>query len=130
VVPDVAALADPYTGFAVGRTIGGTYTVQTWGGTSLACPLFAAVQAVASTGRHTAIGFANPLLYSLAGTGAYHDVVPQRAPVALATPSGSALITEDRDSSLLTSFGYDEVTGVGSPNGKALAKAEAAAHRR
>jgi subtilase family serine protease len=129
VVPDVAALADPYTGFAVGRTIGGTYTVQTWGGTSLACPLFAAVQAVASTGRHTAIGFANPLLYSLAGTGAYHDVVPQRAPVALATPSGSALITEDRDSSLLTSFGYDEVTGVGSPNGKALAKAEAAAHR-
>jgi subtilase family serine protease len=125
VVPDVAALADPYTGFAVGRTIAGTYTVQTWGGTSLACPLFAGVQAVASTGRHTAIGFANPLLYSLAGSAAYHDVVPQRVPVALATPSGSALITEDRDSSLATSYGYDDVTGVGSPNGKAFVAAEA-----
>jgi subtilase family serine protease len=128
VVPDVAALADPYTGFAVGRTIAGTYTVQTWGGTSLACPLFAGVQAVASTGRHTAIGFANPLLYSLAGSGAYHDIVPQRVPVALATPSGSALITEDHDSSLATSYGYDTVTGVGSPNGKALVTAEARRH--
>ncbi len=120
VVPDVAALADPYTGMAVGRTIEGEYTVQTWGGTSLACPLFAGVQAVASTGRHHAIGFANPLLYSMYKSKAFRDVAPQRAPVAVSTPSGSALVTFDHDSSLATGRGYDNVTGLGSPNGKSF----------
>ncbi|GAA3519627.1 S53 family peptidase [Actinocatenispora rupis] len=117
VVPDVAALADPYTGMAVGRTIDGTYTVETWGGTSLACPLFAGVQAVASTHRHVAIGFANPMLYSMYKSSAYRDVLPQRTPVAVATPSGSALVTFDHDSSLAAARGYDDVTGLGTPNG-------------
>lgn len=125
VAPDVAALADPYTGMAIGRTTGGEYTVQTWGGTSLACPLFAGIQAVASTDRATAIGFANPLLYSLSGSDAYHDVAPQRTPVALATPTGSSLVTLDHDSSLATSYGYDNVTGLGSPNGKRFVRAVA-----
>ncbi|HEY3503951.1 MAG TPA: S53 family peptidase [Actinocatenispora sp.] len=117
VVPDVAALADPYTGMAVGRTIDGEYTVETWGGTSLACPLFAGVQAVASTHRSHPIGFANPLLYGLYKSSAYRDVLPQRTPVAVATPTGSALVTFDHDSSLAASRGYDNVTGVGTPNG-------------
>lgn len=117
VVPDVAALADPYTGMAVGRTIDGTYTVETWGGTSLACPLFAGMQADASTNRSTPIGFANPLLYSLHQGSAYRDITPQSNPVAVASPSGSGLITFDRDSSLTTMYGYDNVTGLGSPNG-------------
>jgi hypothetical protein len=47
----------------------------------------------------------------------YHDVVPSRVPLAVATPSGSALVTFDRDSTLATSFGYDNVTGLGSPRG-------------
>ncbi|MGA8115794.1 MAG: S53 family peptidase [Actinocatenispora sp.] len=120
VVPDVAALADPYTGMAVGRTIDGEYTVETWGGTSLACPLFAGVQAVASTDRLSAIGFANPLLYSLHKSKAFRDVVPPRTPVSVSTPSGSALITFDHDSSLATAYRYDNVTGLGSPNGKSF----------
>ena len=118
VVPDVAALADPYTGMAVGRTIDGTYTVETWGGTSLACPLLAGIQADASTGRYFPIGFANPLLYALHWTNAYRDTKPTRSPVGISSPSGSYLVTFDRDSSLTTTYGYDNVTGLGSPNGR------------
>ena len=40
------------------------------------------IQALASTGRQTRIGFANPLLYGLKSS-VYHDVVPQRTPVAV-----------------------------------------------
>lgn len=128
VVPDVAALADPYTGMAVGRTIDGEYTLETWGGTSLACPLFAGIQADASQGRSTPIGFANPLMYQLKA-GAFRDVAPQRTPVAVATPTGSSLVTFDRDSSLFTAPGYDNVTGVGSPNGTSyLAAAAGGSH--
>jgi subtilase family serine protease len=123
VSPDVAAVADPYTGFAIGQTVGGQFQLSTIGGTSLACPVFAAIQALASTGRQTAIGFANPLLYGLKSS-VYHDVVPDRVPTAVATPTGSALITFDHDSTLATTFGYDNVTGLGSPRGTALLAGE------
>jgi subtilase family serine protease len=124
VVPDVAALADPETGMAVGITVNGTYTVQTWGGTSLACPLFAGIQADASTGRRAAIGFANPLLYGLSGSSAYHDIVTPAAPIAIASISGAWLMTMDHDTSLATAYGYDTVTGVGTPNGRTFLTAE------
>lgn len=123
-VPDVAAVADPYTGFLVGETVDGKYSLATYGGTSLACPVFTGVQALASQGRAAPIGFANPLLYSLAGKPAYHDVTTTRAPKAVTNTAGSELVTLDRDSSLRTSSGYDDVTGVGSPNGKKLLAAE------
>lgn len=117
-VPDVAALADPYTGFLVGQTENGVYGTYGIGGTSLACPVFAGIQALASQGLKHRIGFANPVLYRLAGSRAYHDVAPQRSPVAVTNPSGSYLVTFDKDSSLYTAKGYDQVTGVGSPNGE------------
>jgi subtilase family serine protease len=116
VSPDVAAVADPFTGFAIGQTIGGQFVFDTIGGTSLACPVYAGIQALASTGRRAPIGFANPMLYGLRSS-VFHDVVPQRVPLAVATPTGSALVTLDRDSTLATSFGYDNVTGLGSPRG-------------
>jgi subtilase family serine protease len=123
VVPDVAALADPYTGFLIGETIDGAFSLVDIGGTSLACPTFVGIQALASTGRATPIGFANPLLYSLPA-GAFRDVQPRRAPVAAASPTGVSLTTFDHDSSLQTSFGYDDVTGRGTPNGAVLLAAE------
>jgi subtilase family serine protease len=123
VVPDVAAIADPYTGFLIGETIAGTFSLGAIGGTSLACPTFAAIQALASTDRKIAIGFANPLLYSLPAT-AFHDVKPSRAPIAVASPTGASLTTFDHDSSLQTSYGFDDVTGRGTPNGAALLAAE------
>ncbi|MDT4986119.1 MAG: hypothetical protein QOI74_213 [Micromonosporaceae bacterium] len=117
VSPDVAAVADPFTGFVIGETVDGAFGLSAIGGTSLACPVYAGIQALASTGRRTRIGFANPLLYGLRSS-VFHDVVPSRVPLAVSTPSGSALVTFDRDSTLATSFGYDDVTGLGSPRGQ------------
>jgi subtilase family serine protease len=123
VVPDLAAVADPYTGFLIGETIDGTFELGTIGGTSLACPIIAGIQALASTGAATPIGFANPLLYSLPA-GAFRDVKPTRDPIAVASPAGASLTTFDRDSSLATGLGYDDVTGLGTPDGAALLAAE------
>jgi subtilase family serine protease len=127
VVPDVAAVADPYTGFLIGETSAGVFSLAAIGGTSLACPTFAAIQALASTGRKTSIGFANPLLYSVPAS-AFHDVKPRRAPVAVSSPTGGSLTTFDQDSSLQTSYGFDDVTGRGTPVGAALLNAEAVWH--
>jgi subtilase family serine protease len=115
VVPDVSAVADPYTGFRILVTLSGSTTTGDIGGTSLACPLLVGFQAVVSQGRATSIGFANPLLYRLKF--AYHDVLSTATPVAVTSPSASYLLTFDRDSSLKAALGYDNVTGLGSPNG-------------
>lgn len=114
VSPDVSAAADPYTGFVIGQTVGGQFDLAPAGGTGLACSLFAGVVALAATGRATPIGFANPLLYKLKA-GSFTDILPSRTPLGVAVPDGSALVTFDRDSSLTTTFGYDAVTGLGTP---------------
>ncbi len=124
VVPDVAAVGDPYTGFLMGETTDGTYSESAIGGTSLACPTFVGIQALASQGRSEPIGFANPELYANHGTKAFNDVVPTRTPKGVTNPSGSYLVTLGRDSSLRTAYGYDDVTGVGAPNGSAFLTAE------
>ena len=92
-VPDVGMDADPTTGMLVGETqnfslpsrfgpAGVHYGEYRIGGTSLASPLFAGAQAVAQAnegGRR--IGFANPLIYSLARVpGEFYDVTPQGDP--------------------------------------------------
>jgi subtilase family serine protease len=125
--PDVAALADPYTGFAIGiRPIvdddtlaTGPFENETFGGTSLASPIVAAEVAVAQQETHTVLGFANPTLYGVArvAPGVFRDA--KAAPnTALAAFSAGlqtdVLVTLDTDSSLRTTRGYDEVTGVGS----------------
>lgn len=117
VVPDVAALGDPETGFMI--NFGGRFL--TIGGTSLSCPVFVGVQALASQGRLFPIGFANPLLYVLGLTGvAFHDVKAPTSPVAIATQSGRSLLTLGQDSSLTATKGYDDTTGLGTPNGVLL----------
>ncbi len=90
VSPDVAMVADPYTGYLVGQTytIAGNpisdagckpisatqeYCEIAYGGTSLSSPLMAAVIAVVNQ-KHLAtgeprVGFANPLLYRLGSGG-------------------------------------------------------------
>lgn len=68
VSPDVAAVADPYTGFQIGlrpiiddTTLAtGDYVNQTWGGTSLASPIVAAQIAIVQQATGRTIGFANP----------------------------------------------------------------------
>ncbi len=122
-IPDVALDADPYTGFLIGETVQGSYSESDIGGTSLSTPLFAAMQALVSQNLPSAIGSANPTLYMLGGK-AYRDILPTKEPVAVANPAGSYLLTFDRDSSLQTTFGYDDVTGLGSPAGQTFVKAE------
>jgi subtilase family serine protease len=123
VVPDISADADPYTGFAYGQTVGGVFTIGGIGGTSLACPLIAGMQADASTHRLFPIGFANPLLYAVGGF-AFRDVTPPRSIIAVTRRQATALVTFNEDSSLTVTKGYDDVTGMGSPKGAQLLLAE------
>lgn len=127
VSPDVAALADPYTGFQIGirpivddTTLAtGDYVNETYGGTSLASPIVAAQIAIVQQATGKTIGFANPTLYSVKRVlpSAFRDVVPQNPPQALVYTSRNSgntyLITLDQDTSLKTAKGYDDVTGLG-----------------
>lgn len=136
VTPDIAAVADPNTGFLVGQTQAfpdGSlqYSEYRIGGTSLAAPVIAGVQALAQQARGgQPIGFANPSLYDRYGTSSYHDVTdhPLGAGVSLGVvrvdyinthDAGDGLVTSlrslGRDSSLSAVVGYDDVTGVGTP---------------
>ncbi|WP_371659401.1 protease pro-enzyme activation domain-containing protein [Streptomyces sp. NBC_00280] len=136
VVPDIAAIADPNTGFKVGQTQtlpeGGTaYSEYRIGGTSLAAPVIAAVQALAQEARGgKAIGFANPAIYSTYASHAkvYHDVTDNPTGYGLAVArldftngydATDGILTSVRslgkDSSLQAVRGYDDVTGVGTP---------------
>jgi subtilase family serine protease len=136
-VPDIAADADPTTGMLVGETqdfdlasrfgpAGVHYGEYRIGGTSLASPLMAGMQAVAQ--GHKRIGFANPLIYSLFGSGVYYDVTPTgdagnvRSDFVNGENADDGLTysvrTFDQDSSLTTNPGWDDVTGVGSPTSR------------
>ena len=135
VLPDVAVAADSGTGFLVGQT-------QTWpdgttrygefrvGGTSVACPVFAAIEALAQQAQGSPLGFADPVIYQRYNTPAFHDVTdaPLGAQSKLAQVRVDyhdgvddaygvdvSLRTMGHDSSLHAVKGYDDVTGVGSP---------------
>ncbi len=108
-VPDVACAADPDTGYSV--VFQGQPTVV--GGTSAASPVWAALvarlnQARAHQGR-ARLGFANPVLYGLGGTAAFHDILTgnNNMPGVEGYQCGP---------------GWDAVTGWGSPNSAALAE--------
>ena len=142
VSPDIAALADPYTGFSIGirpiindTTLAvGAFQRETYGGTSLASPLAAAQIAIVQQKSGVSIGFANPTLYGIDTTqpSAFRDVVPQSPTKALAYTSASSgnsyLISLDQDSSLKTAKGYDTVTGMGGVTFGLLSQLAAARH--
>jgi subtilase family serine protease len=64
-VPDVAALADPFTGFPIVVTQDGELFGEIFGGTSLASPIFTANWAIADQYNGKALGFAAPLVSRL-----------------------------------------------------------------
>jgi subtilase family serine protease len=75
-VPDVSALADPYTGFPLIFTTGGVrYAQAGWGGTSLASPIFTAIWAIADQYNGKALGQAARAAATLK-PGQITDVVP------------------------------------------------------
>jgi subtilase family serine protease len=129
VTPDVSMDADPYTGFLVGQTQqlpdGSTgYGESAWGGTSLASPLFAGLQADAMELQgYQPIGFANPAIYARSGSFAYDDVTGNGPgtkaynDMPTSDGTGTAYAVTFGDTQILAATrGYDDVTGVGTPN--------------
>jgi subtilase family serine protease len=77
-VPDVSWLADPFTGAVIAITVPGQQPAQIWevvGGTSVACPMFSALWAIANQAAGVPLGQAAQYLYSMPA-GALTDVVP------------------------------------------------------
>ncbi|MGI8770073.1 MAG: S53 family peptidase [Acidobacteriaceae bacterium] len=161
-VPDISMDADPETGAEIIVTPdsvpGHAQSVEVFGGTSLACPMFSAFWAIANEAAEAAgvgpLGQAAPILYDLGddaildvnvtAAATKHNVTgtifnppnpPQFLSAAfLAEPEApttrfvSALFqsssstrwdvfTFGTDSSLSTGPGWDNVTGLGTPNG-------------
>jgi len=125
-IPDISALADSYTGLAIGLTTPGGWQEFSQGGTSLATPLIAGLVADAAQAQgRTRFGFLNTALYKQ--TSGLLDVRPVQAGVW--TPYmagfgyvdvphdlGSYLVDFDtRPQSLQSGPGWDVVTGVGTP---------------
>ena len=145
-VPDISADADPATAMAVGvlsvtpgqKTL---FYLAPGGGTSEATPLVAGMVAAAQQGSKVPFGFLNPVLYKLAGTSALHDALPLSAAtttpplrgvscdVALCGVQGLLIFdVQSTDKSedyagQVTLKGYDNMTGLGTPNGQYFIKA-------
>jgi subtilase family serine protease len=176
-VPDIAWLADPFTGAVIAISLSEQSPELVWevvGGTSLSCPMFSALWAIANEEAGVPLGQAAQYLYSLP-PGAITDIVPVSSTdnliASIQEPSGtnqysakevlgglsptetptmfvSALWDDDYDTALVVSFGtdcsvqpidsgfgtpcgdpaalhtrsgWDNVTGVGTPNGQAFA---------
>jgi subtilase family serine protease len=137
-VPDVAAVGDPNTGYLIGQTQtfpatcngpgGASYDEYRIGGTSLSCPIIAGIMALSDQKAGFAHGFANPFFYTLSA-GSFYDILPVETAVARANfvngvdaCNGTVhrLRTFNDYSGSPTQFtgpGYDNVTGLGVPNG-------------
>jgi subtilase family serine protease len=130
-VPDIAAFADPNTGYLIGETQtfpdgSVKYSEYRIGGTSLSSPIMAGIMALADQAAGHRHGFANPLFYSLAGKAAFTDIVNPTSTLAVVRTnynngvdaSGGLsyrLRTLNQTLSLQTTPGYDDVTGLGTP---------------
>jgi len=129
-VPDVAALADPQTGLLVGQTQtfpdGTYYDEYRIGGTSLASPIFAGIMALADQAAGRPHGFANPVFY--AHKNAFYDVTAVKTAVARrnyndGVDASAGFVDRLRtfddysgSTSQSTHPGWDNVTGLGTPN--------------
>jgi len=176
-LPDISWLADPFTGAVIAITVPGqipSLVWQVWGGTSLACPMFSALWAIANQEAGAPLGLAASYMYSLPA-GAVADIVPVGSTTNVATSiqesstvktnySPNAVLggsgpgkfistlwdyPSEQDTALVISFGtdcsgegpaeffgtlcsdptslhtkvgWDNVTGVGVPNGQAFAE--------
>ncbi|MGH3159766.1 MAG: hypothetical protein ACRDNF_24770, partial [Streptosporangiaceae bacterium] len=131
-VPDVSDLGDWNLGYQIGLSVPEgknkyVYVNSVNGGTSLASPMFTGFEADLIQGRGgIALGFANPVLYNMANTAAFHDVTsnPQGGSLTEATvygpaygapPTLSTMGQCDSTKHLACGPGYNTVAGIGSP---------------
>jgi subtilase family serine protease len=132
-VPDIAMDGDPQTGMLVGETQtfpdgSVRYSEYRIGGTSLSSPLYAGLEALADQAAGHPHGFANPAIYRQSGS-VLHDVKgksPYPAVVRVnynnnvdASTGTTTLLRslDDEAQSLHLTPGWDNLTGVGTPNG-------------
>lgn len=97
-VPDLAANADPVTGYNV-LVDGQTFPI---GGTSAVAPLLSGLVAILNQQLGKPVGFWNPVIYKLQGTAALRD------------------ITSGNNGTFAAAKGWDACTGLGAPVGTAL----------
>jgi subtilase family serine protease len=152
-IPDIGWVADPYTGVEIIETDLSLKEqfVDVIGGTSVACPMFSGLWAVAAQKHGGALGQAARKLYSLpksaitdvkaldVGTDVYGAIKDSggaisESALALTRPTPEIktftsafyhspvstrwfVITFGTDSALPAAPGWDEVTGLGTPNG-------------
>lgn len=138
VVPDVALMADLMSGpglvqTAVNPASGArVLTRHSVGGTSVATPVFAGVVALVADRNGGRLGFLNPSLYR-AGGKAVRRVGPAGNAAVSAMVSFNnfldasggvsvQLLTGGEYGTLTVRRGYDDVTGLGSPSARLLAK--------
>jgi kumamolisin len=100
-VPDVAANADPATGYRI-RVDG---SEGLFGGTSAVAPLLAGLVALINQRLGGRVGYLNPALYGIGAAAIFQD----------STRGSNGVFAAAR--------GWDACTGLGSPNGDALAEA-------
>jgi subtilase family serine protease len=97
------------------------------GGTSLSSPLIAGIEALADQAAGHPHSFANPAIYRL-GSSAFHDIVTPsstlgviRADFANSQDATNgkvfSLRSINQTGTIFTRPAYDDVTGVGTPNG-------------
>ena len=110
-VPDVSSNASPNSGYPF--ILGGVPAPAPANGTSAAAPLWAGLIAVLNAALDQDVGFINPVIYALNGTG-FRDILPEPG---------------DTNNNFLGVTGYpvtpgwDAVTGWGSPRGVTLLNA-------
>lgn len=97
-VPDVAANADPQTGYNI--LVDGQREVV--GGTSAAAPLWAGLMVLLNQKLNRRLGFVNPSLYNIDQQNGYRD------------------ITLGNNGAFSATYGWDPVGGLGSPMGNQL----------
>lgn len=126
-VPDVAADANPHTGFpVVTSNAAGGYTISGNGGTSASAPLWAGIIALADqyAGRH--LGFVNPVIYQIARSSHYHQAFHD----ITTGPDNKVQFPHGTVTGYRAAPGWDPVTGWGSPNAQVLVPLLASYARR
>ena len=131
-VPDVAVNGDAETGIVIGLTQRfpdgvDRYAERRHASDESATAVFAALLALANQVAGKNLGFVNPLMYSLAGKGAFRDIVPdgtlgagvRTEYVDGATPAkGTKAVLKafEQYEGNAPARGYDTSTGLGSPS--------------
>ena len=98
-IPDVSAIADPFTGLTLVLTVGGVQYLEVYGGTSLATPVFSALWALTNQYAGQPLGQAAPYVAAASAAGLIKDVVPV---AGLDNTTGSITLTASNSPSYPT----------------------------